>query len=328
MNSTKPKKSAAKPSASANHAPSPTGATLPPTSSLQRIAFVASVAPQQQVLLELPHAMQRWAVVVPEEGTPAASPSQPVDSSTLAQPTAGSKAAAPAPAHPAVDLLLLTIPARSSDAVLEAEPDLQATMQQWAEASLAPGEPPCMVMLLQGARICWTPGRVAVLAPPDRLESIVGNLIETAFLEAELRGIERDLGQAWPQLEADLPLAFEFEERSIRKRKQLRNRFQQVLLLRAKLARIGPYVHAPHLHPPTLASQVGERLRERARMPHRHEFLGEQLEVFERVYELCGERSSNFMQTRSGNILEWIIIVLLLAQLLFSSFDLLTSLGQ
>ena len=31
--------------------------------------------------------------------------------------------------------------------------------------------------------------------------------------------------------------------------------------------------------------------------------LGEQIEVFERVYELCGQRASDFMLTRSGNLL-------------------------
>jgi hypothetical protein len=182
-------------------------------------------------------------------------------------------------------------------------------------------------MTFQGAQICWRRARCAILAQADRLEAIRKALIEVSFYEAELGDIERTLGANWPQWEADLPLAFEFEERSINKRKQLRQRFQQVLLSRAKLARIGPYVTCPHLHPPTLASQIGERLRERTRMVHRYEFLGEQIEVFERIYEMCGQRASDFMLTRSGNMLEWIIIVLLLTQVLFGGFELLTSMG-
>jgi hypothetical protein len=62
-------------------------------------------------------------------------------------------------------------------------------------------------------------------------------------------------------------------------------------------------------------------------MMHRHEFLGEQLEVFERVYEMCGQRSSDFKLARTGHMLEWTIILLLVAQLLLSGFDSITSLA-
>jgi uncharacterized Rmd1/YagE family protein len=93
------------------------------------------------------------------------------------------------------------------------------------------------------------------------------------------------------------------------------------------MARIGPYVHAPHMYPPTLASQISERLRERTRMMHRHEFLDEQLEVFHTVYESCAQRSSDFMLARSGHTLEWIIIVILLVQTLFSVVEILAGTG-
>jgi len=120
-------------------------------------------------------------------------------------------------------------------------------------------------------------------------------------------------------------MAFEFEASSIPQRKQLRRRFQEVLLLRAKLARLGPHVHCPHLHPPTLASQIGERLRERTRLVHRHEFLTEQVEVFERVYEMCGQKASDFMLARQGHMLEWILIILLFVATLLQVFEILSS---
>ena len=39
-------------------------------------------------------------------------------------------------------------------------------------------------------------------------------------------------------------------------------------------------------------------------------------------------RVSDYTLTRSANALEWVIIVLLLIQILFSAFDLLTSMGS
>jgi uncharacterized Rmd1/YagE family protein len=75
-----------------------------------------------------------------------------------------------------------------------------------------------------------------------------------------------------------------------------------------------------------LASQVAERFRERTRLLHRHEILGDQLEVFEKVYDSCGQRISDYVQSRTGHILECVIIVLLVLQILIWGFDILTSL--
>jgi hypothetical protein len=182
-------------------------------------------------------------------------------------------------------------------------------------------------MTFQGTQICWTPQRCAILGATERLESLRHAVVEVYYYESELRRIELALGESWPAMEADIPLAFEFHENSLGKQKSLQQRFQQVAVLRARLARLGPFVYSPHLHPPTLASQIAERFRERTRMMHRHEFLGEQLEVFERVYEMCGQRSSDFKLARTGHMLEWTIILLLVAQLLLSAFDSITSLA-
>ncbi len=203
-----------------------------------------------------------------------------------------------------------------------------AAIQRWVgHTSGGPIDTSCHLMQFQGAQIWWSPERCAIVAAPDRLISIRNALIEVTFYELELRHIERQVGAAWPEMEADLPLAFQFDERSIQRRSELKKRFQLALLGRARLARIGPYVHAPHLYPPTLSSQLSERLRERTRMMHRHEFLSEQLEVFGNVYELCGQRSSDYVHTRTGTILEWIIIILLLAQTLFTVVEIFAASG-
>jgi hypothetical protein len=167
-----------------------------------------------------------------------------------------------------------------------------------------------------------------VLAPTDRLDAARKAVVEAAYYDAELRGIETVLAGLWPDLEADTPLAFEFNERSVRSRAKLAERFRRVLTLRARLARLTSYVLTPHIHPPTLASQIGERIRERARMANRVDALDGQLEVFEHVYESCGERASDFMLARAGHTLEWVIIVLLLSQTILLAAELLRGLQR
>ena len=274
---------------------------LPMGSTVQQLAFVSERGTNHEIVFEFPPSIHRLAVLVKEN--------------------LQLSAAAP-------ELMILSVPRAQSDAPCDAEDEVLTNMKNWVDAAVLTDKQPSHLMTFQGAQLCWAPGRVAILVAPERLEAMRKALVEVAFYEAELRSIEQTLGEAWTQLEADTPLAFEFEERSLSQRKQLRKRFQQIVLIRARLARIGPHVHCPFLHPPTLASQISDRFRERTRMVHRHEFLGEQLEVFERVYEMCGQRASDFMLARSSNVLEWVIIVLLLTQLLFSGFELLTTMGQ
>ncbi|MCY2964038.1 MAG: hypothetical protein NT069_10405, partial [Planctomycetota bacterium] len=152
-------------------------------------------------------------------------------------------------------------------------------------------------------------------------------IIEFAFYDAELRQIEREIANGWPALETDSPMAFDFNEKSLRRRGELGQRFQRVVSLRARLSQILPMVHRPPIHPPTLASQIGDRLRERGRLVERLDFAASQLEVFERVYELCGQRASDFSQAHKGHVLEMIIIVLLLGQTLLLLVEMLAARG-
>jgi len=271
---------------------------LPPSGVLHHIAFVACPSDGQTTLLEFPAPLARRAILLNN----------------------------PSPAGSAGDgqLSILSVPIAGRDLEPESENETLAQLRQWVDAAL-PGGTSSMLLTLQNARIFWSPERIAILAPADRLETVRAALIEATFYETEVSALERQLGSAWPQLEKDMPLAFEFEASSIPQRKQLRRRFQEVLLLRAKLARLGPHVHCPHLHPPTLASQIGERLRERTRLVHRHEFLTEQIEIFERVYEMCGQKASDFMLARHGHLLEWILIILLFASTLMQMLEIISS---
>lgn len=277
---------------------------LPPGAAIQRIAFVAEQATGPHVLLEFPTAIGRRAVII------ANSADRP-------------------PSAVEDDLLVLAVPVAVDDVLEETQSDILALVRAWTDDIAADERSPCVpqqsiMMTLQGVRVFWNRGRLAILAPPERIDAVRTALVEVSFYEADLRDIERTLGCAWPQLDADMPLAFESSDRSAGERLRLRERFQQALRLRSRLARIAPHVHCPHLHPPSLASQAAERLRDRTQLVHRHEFAGDQIDVFERVYEMCSQRAHDFKLTQSSNLLEWIIIVLLLAQCVFIGFELLT----
>jgi hypothetical protein len=222
--------------------------------------------------------------------------------------------------NPTRQMEFLTIPSANQQTT-----ELQDVVVAWVDTSTA-SKTPRQMLTLQGAQIYWNDIRVAILAPPERLETLRTALIETCWFDAELASFERELASAWPELQEDMPLAFNFDEKSLPRRKELQRRYERVMSIRSQMLRLSPYVHCPHIHPPTLASQVAERYRERTRLLHRHEILDSQLEVFERVYDTCGQRISDFVQSRTGHILEWIIIILLVLQMVIWGFEILTSL--
>lgn len=157
---------------------------------------------------------------------------------------------------------------------------------------------------------------VARFAPAERLGALRKVIHEAARNERELRSIEQSIAQSWSALELDAPLAFEFNERSVARRAQLQGRLAQAVVLRSRLARLSTYLLSPLEHPPTLASQVAERMRERLCMASRYEAADAQLDVIRDTYDMCGQRASEFFLARTGHHLEIVIIVLLAAQLL------------
>lgn len=184
------------------------------------------------------------------------------------------------------------------------------------------------VVTMHGAQVHWCLPRIVIESPADRAEAVMRAVVEVAYLEQELRSIESESARQWPEVQADAPMAFEFLERFMRHRRRLSQRFVQVLGLRSRLTRIMPRVLAPAIYPPTLAGQVQERLRERLGMAHRIESVSTQIEVFEQVYEGCSHRISEYVQTRKGLMLEWIIIILLAAQLVLYIVESMSGAGK
>ncbi len=218
-------------------------------------------------------------------------------------------------------LELLCFPSADLD-----RPELLTGVRAWIDAATDPAEPSVMITL-HGAQIFWGRRRAAVIAPADRLEATAPAVIEFSFHDGHLRAIEQAIATRWPELEADAPLAFDFHERWIRRRDQLAERFREWVALRGRYARLLPLIHRPPVYPPTLASQISERLRERTRIADRLDFCDQQLEVFERVYDRCGDRASEFLLARKGHTLEWIIIVFLAFQTVLLVLERIAALG-
>ena len=242
--------------------------------------------------------------------------SRPADAlvGTLPPPLSRVAVALPPGAKELPDLELLSIPTDTPD-----DEPLAARAREWVGESGA-----VQTVTFQGAVLVWGAGRAAVAAPAPRLPALEAVMAEVAHYEAELLAAEKRLADLWPELEADAGPAFGFDQKDERHRPRVAERYAQLLGVRARVSRLLPAVLTPHVYPPTLASQVSERLRERLRLRHRVEVLQDQLEVFERVYDNLSQRASDHKHAHKGHTLELVIVVLLAAQTLMVVFELLT----
>ena len=221
------------------------------------------------------------------------------------------------------DVLLLEIPVNEQD-----KPDILERAHKWVQATKPRSDEQSQVITLHGAQIVWCHGVVALIAKEDRIASLQASIIHFTFYDIAIKKIENQVRECWPQFDCDMPLAFEFNEKAVPRREELSQRFQKVMSMKASLLRIAPHLNRAPIYPVTLASQMGERLRERGRLSDRIEASVEQIEVLERLYEMCGQRASEFMLSRNETTLEWIIITLLAMDTILLIVDAMLSLGN
>mgnify|MGYP006268284073 CR=1 FL=1 len=224
-----------------------------------------------------------------------------------------------------LELAVLAAPAVETAAHDAAAADMLSCSVTWVAE--APGEPPLSVPLY-GTHVVWSRQRAVVIGPSDRLSAMRAAVLEFADREAELRDIEHRLAGLLEHVDGDAHLAFEFDEASLPRRQELAGRFREAVSLRRRVAMLAPALHRPAPQPPTLAGQVGERLRDRTRLVERLEHAVEQADLVERVYGGCGERSAEFVTSRRHATLEWVIILLLAAEMVLITIDMLANHGS
>jgi len=216
------------------------------------------------------------------------------------------------------DLLLVPVAPTAAAALL---PQLLA----WAEQS--DNAVPPVVVELYGTLVLWTPRRAAVASPADRLPRATAAVTEFTVTAAELGEIERAIAGLWRNYEADLPCGFAVTAADAGRVPELAERYRQSMSLAGRLARLSPRIHQPPQHPPTLAGQLGERLRDRCRLADREEFADDQLETIVRLYEGCGQRASDRLLAQREHVLTWVIVLLLAAETVLLLVDLLATAG-
>jgi hypothetical protein len=175
---------------------------------------------------------------------------------------------------------------------------------------------PSVFVKYRGVELIWRPGRAALQCESGQAEALISGVVEFAHYEYELRRIEREIADAWMELEQDKGLAFDVTPTDLERSGAVGERMSQALGRRIRIARIEPHLYEPQATLPVASRRLGEELREKGRIEARLEAVDGQLEVFEHVYEMSGQRMGEYRAAREEHVLEWVIIVLLAGEVL------------
>lgn len=179
---------------------------------------------------------------------------------------------------------------------------------------------------LHGAQVAWSGDRAVIVSPRDRWEPVTRAVAEFSHYAFELGDVEQGLTHEWERQRVATPPLFDIERQPAGRLREIDAGSVRLLELRRRVVQVVPLVQRPPQFPPTLAGQIGERLRERTRMAERVEHAQQQLDQLERVHDVCGQRLAELQSSRKGHMLEMIIIAILgfqsllwMAELLFST---------
>ena len=252
----------------------------------------------------------------PTPHAPPAAADHPSATMPVGLPAAAAHGRRSLPAGEMIDLL--TVPLAEGEDRQPPAGGVNATsieeiVRRWVSGATGPSSPVTFVPLY-GCHVAWTTCRAAVIGPLERLAQLEAAVLEFAGVEADLRDAERRAATLLETVEADVGRSLALDDHSPDRRAELAGRHREAVAVGRRLALLTPVVHAPPLHPPTLASQLGERLRERTRLVERHEFATQRAELAERVAEACGQRALEAGIARRQLGLEWAIVVLLVVQ--------------
>lgn len=177
-------------------------------------------------------------------------------------------------------------------------------------------------------KIQWRPGRAIIQGPQEGCERVLEALVTFAFLEGELRRLERMLEAQEAVAPSDVPRAHRIRFRDHKEWRRIGETIEQLYDMRLTYGRLeAQFEIAPHTLPRD-SRQVMERLVEEAAIDHRMEGFSNRLEGCEDLYEGANDRIADYHWYVEGGWMEAVIILLLLVEIVLMATDIFVKHGK
>jgi hypothetical protein len=187
----------------------------------------------------------------------------------------------------------------------------------WKDAIRGWGERggPVVLARLGECSVAWTHGCALIAASGEGLPSILAEVVEFAVGEEVLLALEGAMEAGWGELECDAALAYRVERLDRVCDGVLKERALETMRRRLLFMRWEPLWLGTGLRSGARMRRLGDALLEEAEREDRCATLDARIEAAEYVYELVGQRAGEFRHAREGYWIEWVIVVLLAAEL-------------
>ena len=256
----------------------------------RRVRFVPAAQPHDHVLREFAQPQRTLAIC-----------------ETLTAEACTQVAAGPAVDH---ELLFLFLPAGAAT-----PPEWQQRAAQWLAGPVAQANHAPLEVMLRSDRVVWRPGRALFQGAPERMDEALAALAEFAFLEGQLRRLERDLDADTVVAQGDVALTHSVTSPDLARREHVNDMTRRTTARRLYLPLLERSLESPSADLSGSARRLLAELGNQADVADRLESLEDRNEVIYDLYELANDRLSEFGYYRSEWWLELWIIVILLAEL-------------
>ncbi|MCX5684225.1 MAG: hypothetical protein NT049_11140, partial [Planctomycetota bacterium] len=196
----------------------------------------------------------------------------------------------------------------------------RAQAQAWFDEP-GPDDVPPVHVAMEGGSVRWRPGRAVIEAPADRMDAALVAVVDFAFYEHQLYRLEAEIGADWPAAEADVPLMHHVCSTEVAREAAVAQRGIEVALRRLRCARLETGLLAPAAALGDAARRIGEKLRDESDVEDRLETLDGRIEVVEYIYELAGQRISDYRHFRREYAVEIVIAAILSLEALLVAYE-------
>jgi len=203
----------------------------------------------------------------------------------------------------------------------DAAQETKRATEGWIAAPDSPGAISTTSFVLNNCKVRWRPGKAVLQGLPDAVERAKEALLEFAFLEGELRRLERMLEKQEKIAPADVPRAHRIRFIHRREWPRIGETVERLYSMRLTYGRLESRV-ATVLHTMQRESrQVMERLVEETGLGERMEGVSDRLETCEDLYEGANDRIADYHWYLEGGWMELTIIVLLVGEIVLMAAD-------
>jgi len=190
--------------------------------------------------------------------------------------------------------------------------DLDAQLQAWIKAGLAPNQSPVHASI-KTVRVSCSEARCLLYAAPEQLADAMDAVCRFVPVLRETRALEARMAATWPRIKAHTPLTHAVTRAQLKLQGEVDRETELATEMKAMHLRLASALEQLDQTLSATSKRIFADLAEAAALHDRVEMLEDPIQFALDHYELANWRLTEIGAARTGTVLEVLIILILLA---------------